>query len=620
MNDSIQTLLNDLETEHGIEILYACESGSRAWGFASPDSDYDIRFIYRRPFEQTYIVKTTADTIECTIENDLDPAGWDLKKTLGLLRKSNGALIEWLHSPIIYQANPEFHQQIQQLCRENFNQRELAGHYRGLARQFLERKLSQPNPSAKSYLYCLRATLAMRYVLSQNAIPPVPFEQLIPFAPDPVQTAIHDLIYWKSTVTENASPGHIDLLDTFLHDSMAENSQQLDQLTREELSPAPFNKLLHRWLQLPLCLTSHPTMRAADFTLERVTQPDLLAYECVSGSRSFGTEHENSDYDLRGVFIAPPSFLCGLETIDQVSDAKSDEVYYELKRFISLLQTNNPNLIELLFTPKSCIRHCHPAFDLIKPEIFLSKLCKQTFGNYAMGQIRKARGLNKKIINPEPEQRRPLSDFCHILLDQGTIPLDQWLSQQNITSEHCGLVALNHAPNTYAIYHDADHAHNYRGIFSPKDDTAILCSSVAKNATSIAFMHCNLDAFKAHCKAHREYWQWVKNRNQHRYSTNIEHGKGYDSKNLMHTIRLLDQAIEIATHHTITLPRPNADWLKQIKAGDFSYDELLEIAETKHQEMEAAYAVSTLPETPDSAAISKLIIEIRERFYNAVSR
>jgi len=106
--EEINELLDEVERVHEVEILYACESGSRAWGFASPDSDYDIRFIYKRKRDDYLRVSELADTIEIPIENDLDPGGWDLRKSLGLLKKSNGALIGWLHSPIVYREKEGF--------------------------------------------------------------------------------------------------------------------------------------------------------------------------------------------------------------------------------------------------------------------------------------------------------------------------------------------------------------------------------------------------------------------------------------------------------------------------------------------------------------------------------
>lgn len=104
----IAALLAEVEARQGVRILYACESGSRAWGFASPDSDYDIRFLYVQPTSRYLRVFRGNDTIEIAIEDDLDPGGWDVRKAAGLLGKSNGALVEWLHSPIVYRAESGF--------------------------------------------------------------------------------------------------------------------------------------------------------------------------------------------------------------------------------------------------------------------------------------------------------------------------------------------------------------------------------------------------------------------------------------------------------------------------------------------------------------------------------
>lgn len=611
MKESIFQLLRNIEADHGVEILYACESGSRAWGFASPDSDYDIRFIYRQPLLKSLSVESGQDTIEIPIENDLDPGGWELRKALGLLRKNNGALIEWLHSPVCYFANKSFLQDVRQLVVENLHQRDLANHYRGLANQIYRSKVEDKEPSAKAYLYALRALLAARFVLDRNDPPPVAFAELVPTAPEDVQVAICELVAWKSSATENASPGNLPVLDCFLAGSIPALSERIAAVQQSNTPAAPYNAALRKWSAFPSL--TQPQMRREDFTLMRVRASDLLLFECVSGSRAFGTEHENSDYDLRGVFAAPPSFLCGLEQKDQVSDEKSDQVYYELGRFMSLLESNNPNIIELLFTPESCIRHRHPVMDLVVPETFLSKLCRQTFGNYAMGQIRKARGLNKKIVNPEPEARRHLREFCYVLHGQGSIPLSEWLDQKSLRESDCGLVSINHAPNTYAVFHDPEQ--RYRGVFSNKDDSSVICSSVPKEAQPVAWMQCNVDAYKAHCRSHREYWQWVSMRNEDRYLTNTNHGQGYDSKNMMHTLRLLDQATEIAREGEITLPRPNAEWLKQVKRGDYSYDDILKMADEKHAEMEAAFDASSLPERPDKERVSSLLLEMRDSLF-----
>ena len=108
MDERIRETLEKIEWEHDVEILYACESGSRAWGFASNDSDYDVRFIYVSPLTRYLTVEKTRDVIELPIVDELDVNGWDIKKALTLLRASNPTLLEWLHSPVVYKSNSAF--------------------------------------------------------------------------------------------------------------------------------------------------------------------------------------------------------------------------------------------------------------------------------------------------------------------------------------------------------------------------------------------------------------------------------------------------------------------------------------------------------------------------------
>lgn len=355
-----------------------------------------------------------------------------------------------------------------------------------------------------------------------------------------------------------------------------------------------------------------PLIKKSELHLDRIREKDLLLLDAVSGSQAYGTNTPESDEDFRGIFVMPASFHAGLEDIKQISDAKEDQQFFELTRFIELLTKNNPTALELLFTPQDCIRYKHPAFDLIPREAFLSKLCEQSFAGYAVAQIKKARGLNKKIVNPEPEKRKQLREFCYVLENQGSITLDQWLSKNQINETDCGLVAVNHAVGTYAVFHNP--TGNYRGIFSPRDDSAILCSSVPMEAKPIAWMTSSIDAFKAHCKSHKSYWDWVANRNENRYQTNASHDRGYDSKNMMHTLRLLDMAIEIAEEQTIHVRRPNTEWLLKVKAGNYHYDELLTLAEQKLEAVKQAFAKSQLPDKPDFYTANELLATVREHF------
>lgn len=603
----IEHLLNDLETKHGVRIHYACESGSRAWGFASPDSDYDIRFIYSHEEEAYLGVSAEKSTIELPLIGDLDPGGWDIRKAALLLGKSNGALNEWLHSPVVYRAEPGFLNRWRAVARQVFSPRAAIDHYRGLAKQMWAGKLQKERVRAKDYLYALRASLAMRWILLGKGIPPVAFHEVLEVAPAEILELIPELLAHKAATLESEKMNRLPAVDRFLEEI-------LDPSLELPAACAPDREILDRLFrsQLTARRSTERPMTREEFTLERIRKPDLLLFDAVVGSHAYGTAVETSDEDRRGVFVAPTSFLQGLDAIEQVNDGRSDQVYYEVGRFVELLLKNNPNVLELLAIPDDCLRVRHPVFGLLTMDLFLSKRCLVTFGEYAMGQIQKARGLNKKIVNPQPESRRTLLEFCHVPEGQGSVPVVEWLADRGIEVGQCGLTSVSGTADLFALYHEP--SATYRGLVSPKDPDAFQFSSVPISAKPLAWMHCNRDAFRNHCKAHREYWEWVEQRNEARYQTNAEHGRGYDSKNLLHTLRLLDMAEEIATEGVLRVRRPNRDFLLKVRAGEFDYETLVGQAEEQLERVKQAFANSSLPEDPDRAAVNQILIQIRQEF------
>jgi predicted nucleotidyltransferase len=609
MREKIIQLLSDVERERNVRILYACESGSRAWGFHSEDSDYDIRFIYASPSSCYLSVSDPKDTIEIAIKDDLDPGGWDIRKALGLLGKSNGPLIEWLHSPIVYLNRDGFRESWQKLSCEVLQASKLRHHYMGLAVQISRKKLAEDSPSVKSYLYVMRALLAARWIEDHGTAPPVPFVELVAATENPLRNSLDELIAAKANIHETESIGRNEILDRFIEKALEQDKPNEED---GEMSSTIITCALNQEFRRIISPKTKSLIRGLDFTLDRVRENDLMLLDVVSGSHAYGTQTAKSDIDRRGVFIAPDSFHAGMETIEQVADEKNDEVYYELTRFFQLLEKNNPGALEILYSPKDCIRYKHPAFDLIDPQLFLSKHCEKSFSGYAEMQIKKARGLNKKMVNPQPEQRKHLREFCYVLEAQGSVSLGSWLERMGMNEKDCGLVAVNHAPSTYALFHDS--VQNYRGIFSPKDDAAVVCSSVPIEAKPVAWLNCNVDAFKAHCRAHREYWQWVQERNEERYRTNKEHGLEYDTKNIMHTFRLLDMALEIAKEGVVIVRRPNASWLLEVREGKLTYDEILTQAEERLVEIRTAFENSNLPTEPDRDKIADLLREIQVEF------
>jgi len=350
-------------------------------------------------------------------------------------------------------------------------------------------------------------------------------------------------------------------------------------------------------------------------------EPHHLLLKCVSGSRAYNLALPTSDTDLKGIFVLPQKELYGLTYTPQVSNESNDEVFFEVGRFIDLLCKNNPNILELLSTPAECVLYRHPLMDLIKPEDFLSKLCMDTFAGYAKTQIKKARGLNKKINRTFERDRKSVLDFCYVVEGNSTVPLPAWLSTHNLRQGDCGLAALAHFRDAYQIYvqppaaKDTESIPPFRGIVSNLEANDVQLSSIPKGLPSFAVMHFNKDGYSTYCREYKEYWDWVGDRNEERYQSTLRHGQNYDAKNMMHTFRLLAMAEEIAQHKKIIVHRPDRDFLLRIRAGEFPFEDLMLQVESKLAAIETLYAQSDLPLAPDTRLAEALLVKIRESFY-----
>lgn len=350
-------------------------------------------------------------------------------------------------------------------------------------------------------------------------------------------------------------------------------------------------------------------------TINFLKQNNLILFEAISGSRSFGLATENSDTDIKGVFYLPRDMFFGLEYIPQISNETNDIVYYEIGRFTELLLKNNPNILEILATPEDCILIKNPIMHLFRQEDFLSKLCKDTFGGYASTQIQKARGLNKKIVNPVEKERKGILDFCVILENSNSIPAKDWLEKKNFSQENCGLVKMPNSKGIFALFYDEIGNKNYSGIYKNEDSNEVSLSSVPKNEKSEAYLFFNQDAYSAYCKSYKKYWDWVEKRNEDRYNTNQKHGKNYDSKNMMHTIRLLQSSVNIFKNNKIEIRVKNRDELLDIKAGNLDYDDLLILADQLTEELNVLANHSSLPALPDKEKAEKTLVKIRKELY-----
>ncbi|KNY25179.1 nucleotidyltransferase domain-containing protein [Pseudobacteroides cellulosolvens] len=179
MRDIILSKLNEMEKENNIKILYAVESGSRGWGFASKDSDYDARFIYIRPIDWYLSIDEKKDYLEYPIDELLDINGWDLKKALQLYKKSNPPLLEWLSSPIVYMENYSLAQKMRDLLPDFFSAVPTIYHYLHIARNKYQEIMSTDQVKIKRYFYILRPLLACMWIEKNNTMPPMEFVKLM---------------------------------------------------------------------------------------------------------------------------------------------------------------------------------------------------------------------------------------------------------------------------------------------------------------------------------------------------------------------------------------------------------------------------------------------------------
>lgn len=236
--------LRQAEKEHDVSVVYACESGSRAWGFASPDSDYDVRFLYVRN-ENWYLsfdVEKRRDVIEYPIVDEIDCGGWDVRKALYLFTRTNGALLEWLNSPINYIEKGDFSSSLREIITRHVNSIALCYHYSHMAKGNAREFLFQDKVRLKKYFYVLRPLLAIRYIEAGLGVPPVEFEKLVHcVAPEEIKPGIDRLLTLKRKTPELGMGNKIPEINTFIEEDLATHGSRFtgqgrpDVLSKKEL-------------------------------------------------------------------------------------------------------------------------------------------------------------------------------------------------------------------------------------------------------------------------------------------------------------------------------------------------------------------------------------------------
>ena len=221
----IEARLADVEAEEGVRILLAIESGSRAWGFPSPDSDYDVRFIYQHDADWYLSLREERDVIERGIdEREIDLSGWDLRKALRLGLKWNPVLHEWLVSPVTYAADGPFRDEALALYRDFVDLRAIAHHYASQVKGQWRRNLAGDEVKLKTYFYVVRPLLSLRWVLRHHSLPPMHMSALLKGSdlPGAVAGAIDRLIELKRSTPELGTGAKIPVIDTWIEQLVPE--------------------------------------------------------------------------------------------------------------------------------------------------------------------------------------------------------------------------------------------------------------------------------------------------------------------------------------------------------------------------------------------------------------
>lgn len=390
-------------------------------------------------------------------------------------------------------------------------------------------------------------------------------------------------------------------------------------------------------------------------TFDLIRKEGRLLYEFVRGSHLYGLNTEESDIDTSGVYVCTRDELLGCFGYRaQVTDSKHDNTWYEAGELIRLLLKSNPTVMESLFVPEDkIIGEVHPLMQMIidNREQFLTKECFNPFFGYAKSQIEKARGLNKKIVNPIKERLTPF-DFIYTFKGQGSTKFRDWLANRNLHQTFCGLVNIPNMHDIYGVYYDfgahvsshddwkedmafltfaCEYFHDgdidevksrlngmspigYRGVIHEEaESNGLRLSSIDdKNTRPICFISYNHDGYSSHCRAYAEYQTWVKERNPRRYESNLE--KTYDSKNMMHCFRLTHMAGEIAEGKGMILRRSwDKQFLMDVRNHKFEYDEIIGMLEDEKKRMNLLMEQSTILEKIDNNYVNQLMIEIRNK-------
>lgn len=407
---------------------------------------------------------------------------------------------------------------------------------------------------------------------------------------------------------------------------------------------------------------------------KELQESNRIILQALSGSKLYGTDTPESDTDIRGIFINPVNeYISLFEPSEEIIDTETDTKYFGLKKFFKLLTTANPNILELLYLPKEAIFYKTKSYDTIveNRDLFLTKSAFNSYVQYALGQVKKAKGVNKKanrmsdninirgiekikqalrdeVITQEWVELKFNKNFFSYLIKNGEIfplsnktkfkEMDKLLEDYDVNSlrfpmktdfiyyeqknvgktpfrfvkksdydyTNYSITSVEHLPNTYRLYK------NGKGIL---EDNQFVCTSMTLQEEIDNFeriIYFNEDEYSKAKAEYNSFWEWMANRNEERYKTCWNEEKQYDCKNLMHCVRLLFEAESIFKDNKLIVrfEGDKLQMLKDIRAGKYTYEEILKLVEDMVLKITELKNKSNLPNQVNMKKLNELYSNI----------
>ena len=349
-----------------------------------------------------------------------------------------------------------------------------------------------------------------------------------------------------------------------------------------------------------------------DFESLDATGNPAVIFRGIVGSRAYGTANAQSDTDTRGVFVVPSAeYVRLVPPPKQVSDPRNDHTYYSLLRFCELMAEANPTTMEMLYLPEDCIVNTTPAFEMVKAHrgMFITQRAVDSHLGYAVSQMKKAKGANKRVWNPWPEEPPQPEDYCMLLSDVHQLPKP--LRESGVDLRTCLATRLSKSV-TEDIMHVYDYGRDTGGVFR---GGAPVVSPIPKEDAGrrIGVLIFSKQAFESAKNQHRQYWDWRHSRNEVRWVQQERGELDYDAKNMMHLTRLLFSGESIVKNGRpiVRFEGEQLQTLLSIRRGEWKFSDIIAHAEAIQARI--IDGKGRLPVDCDKEEVGDLIAEVMRK-------